>query len=400
MPATLSPQIAATLADAVYNVRLEPDVRRAVLMDYADQRALSATDDDSARAASDLVTEIADEFELQTRAVSGLSGVIGTRKESGYAMVLHGRGRRRGEVAVVFRGTQTAVDWLSNANYRGTSGPFGGMVHTGFYDIFRSMEREVMRQVQAADPSHLHVVGHSLGGAIGHLFAGRCAERNLATVELYSFGAPRSGADHFVGSLSRLIGAQNMRRVFAQNDPVPMVPIWPYIHAPLAGDGLQVAGRSGIISFDAHLMPHYIQQVANLDWTRLASAYTPPQQQTLREMLDEARRQSIFPLSSLALRALEIILLMAGVTVAATVATGVTLVDMMARALVQVATVSAEYAGYAMEIIRLAARVVGLRLAAGLRELSIQLVSFVLDMLFRAIANVARRALDEVGRLR
>lgn len=403
MPQVLSPALSASLAQAVYDVRLMPDVEAAV-RDRLAARGLEAGDAAGRDQVEALTTEIVEDFELRTSAISGLSGFIGTRDSSGFAMVLHGKGRRRGEAAVVFRGTQTTGDWLSNANYRGSPGPFGGFVHTGFQDIYLSLEREVMARMRQGDPARLHVVGHSLGGAIAHLFAGRVVERSIAAVELYTFGAPRSGGDTFVRELTGRVGEGHMHRVQAENDPVPMVPIWPYVHAPLSGAVLKVAGVGGTISVDAHLMPHYIREVGQLDWARLAGSWSPPPVKTLPELIAEARAESSFPYSWLALKALgkalELVLLSAGVSIAAALATGVTFLDLLAKSLIRLATLGAEMAEYAVEILRIAARWIGLTLTVTARDLSIALVRFVLDLLFRAIARLARGALETVARLR
>ncbi|KAI9219587.1 hypothetical protein BC828DRAFT_385786 [Blastocladiella britannica] len=84
-------------------------------------------------------------------------------------------------------------------------------------------------------PIRLYVTGHSLGGAIAHVFLAKLTERESAFLEffdgLYTFGSPRVGDDGFQRFLESKYDA--MFRIVYNKDIVPRVPpIDPYAELP------------------------------------------------------------------------------------------------------------------------------------------------------------------------
>jgi hypothetical protein len=59
--------------------------------------------------------------------------------KTGFGMVVPGKGKHSGDIAVVCRGTAINQDWLSNFNAAVSVGPGGLPVHTGFCRVYNSM---------------------------------------------------------------------------------------------------------------------------------------------------------------------------------------------------------------------------------------------------------------------
>lgn len=131
-------------------------------------------------------------------------------------------------VVVAFRGTDDAVDWLTNLDLLfvrlGT-----GFVHRGFY---RSTTTMVSRAVEAAKAQGaanklIWITGHSLGGAMALLFAYDCLQtKALDITGLVTFGQPMV----VDGSLARYLNAElsgRYLRFVNGGDSVPrMVPLY------------------------------------------------------------------------------------------------------------------------------------------------------------------------------
>ena len=149
---SLEPLLAANLADGVYGIRDNSNIARGI----------------AARGVSGL----GDIFDLGDGIISeGTTGIGPISKDSGYALILQGKGARQGEVAVVCRGTATGHDWLSNFNVMTAQGPSGYKVHAGFQKVFKSIDASINAALKGKNPSHIHCVGHSLGGAVANLNA-------------------------------------------------------------------------------------------------------------------------------------------------------------------------------------------------------------------------------------
>lgn len=139
-------------------------------------------------------------------------------------------------VFVVFRGSESSTaadlrDWVANANAFFTKLPSGrgypdkSAVHTGMWNatskIYRELRDEVNRQARGG--KKIWVTGHSLGGAMACLFAGRYARDGGSIQGVVTFAAPRcaNGAfGRFVESKARFV-----QRWANKNDIVPMVPL-------------------------------------------------------------------------------------------------------------------------------------------------------------------------------
>ena len=133
-------------------------------------------------------------------------------------------------IYVVFRGSESIPNWISNLDAILTSYPncAGCKVHKGFYkassNVFAVVHKEVARLRQLFSSFKVVFVGHSLGAAVATLVL---AELNtvyaVKNVRLVNFGSPRVGNDEFSSWASNLI--QDRMRVTHYKDIVPHCPM-------------------------------------------------------------------------------------------------------------------------------------------------------------------------------
>jgi len=117
---------------------------------------------------------------------------------------------------LVFRGTSTFGDWLSNLNTLPADWPQGGLVHRGFMEALEKVWGDVDDWLSAIDRPMFYT-GHSLGAALATLAASRSTRPPCA---VYTFGSPRVGNSDFVATL----GNTPVYRVVNNRDIVPNVP--------------------------------------------------------------------------------------------------------------------------------------------------------------------------------
>jgi hypothetical protein len=116
---------------------------------------------------------------------------------------------------VVFRGTDGAVDWRRNSNTLLTDWPHGGRAHAGFAGALDAVWAELETALEAVVGPLLYA-GHSLGGALAVLAAGR-----RPPLAVYTFGAPRVGDADFAESLTgtAVYRVVNRRDAIARTPP-------------------------------------------------------------------------------------------------------------------------------------------------------------------------------------
>jgi triacylglycerol lipase len=250
---TLSPALAAQIASAVYGIRTVANV----------ERGIARTDD------AGLLGNGTFDFG-NAKSVGGTSGA-GIRSASGFSMVLPCKGAMQGEFVVATRGTVTVADWITDITAAMEPGPSGTSVHAGFNRVAKSVLREINSQLVNKNPTMIHVVGHSLGGAVANILAASFALQGIG-VELYTFGSPRPGLSSFRDLLADKIGERNMYRAFSMSDPVPLVPIHPFLHAPGIYPGALVGSTHGLVNPFAHKMGAYKSAVGKVSWDNLRNA--------------------------------------------------------------------------------------------------------------------------------
>lgn len=142
-------------------------------------------------------------------------------------------------IFVVFRGTKTVAEWISDATftqvpYRPVSG--SARTETGFTAIYDTIDTAIIDEVNALAASgaytDLYVTGHSLGAALATLAAPDLAgATGFQAPVLYNFASPRSGNPAFAGLVDAL---PTSWRIANTNDEVPKLP--PAISVVFNGD--------------------------------------------------------------------------------------------------------------------------------------------------------------------
>lgn len=221
---------------------------------------------------------------LANASVSQMTANIGGRffrsAKDGFGLCALGTNANKGDAFVIFRGTTEAhnnADVISDARIGTQMSKTGTLVHIGFNEIFKSMLddiRDFIKDNKKEITGVIHCIGHSLGGAVATLAADWLKSHTGRTVRLYTFGQPRTGMTMFSWRLTSKLKEENIHRVFHSTDPVPMVPIFPYTHNPMPGNGHFIPSDHKIVSGEAHKMKGYVDSVSNksggsLPWSAL-----------------------------------------------------------------------------------------------------------------------------------
>ncbi|MGY4533729.1 triacylglycerol lipase [Pseudomonas sp. TE3786] len=378
---SLSPKQAAAIATHVYTARdmVAPDV----LQLSADGMGLNGV------------------FDFKTaQLATGTSGAI-ARKTTGFTYGAEGMGTRQGEVVLAFRGTDILQDWLTDGNCGVQQGPSAWLVHAGFNETFKSFREDLDRYMRGRKPSIIHCVGHSLGGALATLAADHLSQAGVGGVKLYTFGSPRVGVAGFARNLTSKLGVENIHRVYHLADPVSMVPIFPFAHAPDDGPVCQLPWGSSF-SFDAHKMANYRQSIGDASWTGLRRVQQTSLERDVQAWLKNANG-SVLMLSATSLqmisKAMQYLLGKAlGVAAGTVVTAGMTVLDQIAGLLVSGANACKALGDSLNSLIVQIFRFLGRPLPSA-ANLTVAFLRWVLELLSTTVINLARRAIDVGMRL-
>ncbi|QLE84732.1 lipase family protein [Shewanella sp. Scap07] len=212
---TLTPRIAASFAEIA----------------YASLRKNGIT-------SSELFRDLDIGFSFDSRTIKGTSGTILERlvkHKTAFGCIAQGKtGPFKGDFVIAFRGTDGKRDMITDLHCGISSCSNGQPVHAGFNHTFNSIKQQLehyfsQNAKQTNSGLKVHVVGHSLGGALANLAANWLKQRFKAKVKLYTFGAPRVGYPSF--ALKTVTSTNNeIYRCVHAGDPVPLVPVWPFVH--------------------------------------------------------------------------------------------------------------------------------------------------------------------------
>lgn len=386
----LTPSTAASIATSVYDLR--------------DSTTWAKTVADGA-VAIDGTLGITDNFTLAPGGrFEGTSGGNFLRSQSGFGYIASGVGTFQNELLISTRGTVTAYDWVTDAMQSVKIGPGGYPVHAGFQTTFESF-KPTIRDYLVKNKSKIttvHLVGHSLGGALATLIADYLADMGLK-VKLYTFGCPRTGFEGFARNLTQKVGAENIYRVHHSSDPVAMVPIYPFYHVAFDRAAYTLPWDGSPVSFGAHKMGNYTKTIGpNTTWLGLKRA-GPSKWESAEAWLDQASKQGgrvqMFSAKALwmIMKAMEWILEDLITPMLGSMALGVvTVVDVMAKLLYQGALTSMKVSGYVTNLMITIMKFLGRTLAAG-ASLTVSLIKWVLDLLFNFISSSAQLALQKLN---
>lgn len=387
----LTPSMAAAAASGVYGLRTT---------DLAGMRARGRS------------LGIEGDFDVTSNEpISGRSGLAMFRSTSGFGYVARGRSGSayEGDLLLVTRGTHftSAHDWLTNLTIAMEVGPGGALVHAGFNRLRHTMLRDVNRTIEDAGLfRHLHVVGHSLGGALATLNGADFVARGYRNVSIYTFGAPRVGNYAFVSWLEDRIGRENIRRVYHPADPVPMIPLFPFFHAPRGSAFALPNADNAIINPSYHGMEdNYVPGTRNLNWSQLAVVGVEPDSgmklqawlaaggNTNGLLMGSARLLGLIgdALAWILKRSLQVI---AG----SIVTVGATALDRIAAVLAAGAEATVELSSYVMALVRAIFRYLGKPIVAGM-NITRAFLQWVLQLLFRTISNSVAIAVSRLDDL-
>ena len=126
----------------------------------------------------------------------------------------------RGVTIISIRGTDNTKNVLTDLDAR----PFkdrklGVQVHRGFRDASEKLKNDIIENVPLEE--NIILTGHSLGGAIAQIL-GLWFEDDAYEVQIYTFGSP--------SVMIEQMWEDGHFRVYLENDPVPFLPPFPYMH--------------------------------------------------------------------------------------------------------------------------------------------------------------------------
>lgn len=134
---------------------------------------------------------------------------------------------------LTFRGTQTRSDMFADVDILRThlfpDGDRGVLVHSGFLTYFKSLDEQIMADLGICIGSidTIHVMGHSLGGAIATIAAGIYGNRFPGKrIVCHTVGSPRVGNVAFVNWFKKAV--HESMRITNDEDPVTRFPISPF----------------------------------------------------------------------------------------------------------------------------------------------------------------------------
>lgn len=209
--------------------------------------------------------DLSDQFDFSPASrFRGVSGGAFLMKETGFGVIAKGKGIFQHDALVVIRGTASGWDGITDIHAGRVSPHNGIVVHSGFSKAFNSLdiENQFLRLFQGRNPQRVHCVGHSLGGAVATLVADWAARKSM-NAKLYSFGCPRVGHERFAKDITMRIKPHNIFRVYHGSDVVPMIPVWPFIHAPSHGTSCYI-DYSTMNPIKAHSMKNYLEHVRDV----------------------------------------------------------------------------------------------------------------------------------------
>lgn len=318
---------------------------------------------------------------------------------TGFGYVARGVGKRAGEHLIALRGTTTPCDWLSNLNQCLSPGFSGHMVHEGFLSAAMSVIEQIRLSRKGKGFEAVHLVGHSLGGAISTLVADHMSNSAIL-VKLYTFGAPRAGCESYSDYLTGKLGVANIYRVSHLADPVPMVPIYPFAHVPRLGHGYLLSGTGLLVNPMDHQMQRYAASVGGYTWSSLPAMAADPfslndTEAWLKSAAQDGGRVKMMSASALwmLVASLNWILQRVRVHLGLRLLSTATVLDRLALILHLGLAATLALAESIRDLMLATMRFLGRTVERGV-DLTVAFIRWVLGLLFGVLANSAQLALE------
>lgn len=138
-------------------------------------------------------------------------------------------GRWNNDVVIAFRGTEGKLsDWWTDLKGELVPNTGGvGRIHKGFKTAADSVQKHIVRFIKnvAVPESRLFICGHSLGGALALVTAGRlAADASLPVIRgVFTYGSPRVGDTEYVTAYRATSVGPKTNMWIAAGDPVARV---------------------------------------------------------------------------------------------------------------------------------------------------------------------------------
>lgn len=127
-------------------------------------------------------------------------------------------------VYVVFRGTESLDDWLTNIELRHVAQQHGwGKVEEGFDRVYTQSSPVILAAIRNAGANQVFVAGHSLGGALATLCAADLKSALNVDPTVYTLASPRVGDVEFASRFNAECPV--LWRVVNTEDVITTVPV-------------------------------------------------------------------------------------------------------------------------------------------------------------------------------
>lgn len=406
MTALLSPSVVHKLSSVVYDT----DLRFRTLKTKNPKATIARVTKMASVGFSEVLRD--SEVELSTSNLgfmTSTSGMFQINLLSGFGFVAEGVAGRQGELILATRGTNfehNKFDLATDANIGYAIGPRGNLVHRGFQKTFLGYRDQLINFItdggRRKHISTIHCLGHSLGGALANLNASALRSAGY-NVHLYTIGAPRVGLLSFAYDTTKIIPPSQICRVSNPCDPVPMVPVFPFMHAS-KGESEFLIRTSDKIGIEQHLLSSGYARMSSFNsWSDLGFP-TPMDvnnQGDLETALKKVGGGTMFSGTALQIisNAITQLLKLAGLialsSLQCTLSNLFTVVDILAEALAKAAHMSVLVTEKIKSIVSGLLGFLG-RAFIAVKELSYSFLRWVLDMFAREMSSRARLAMDRV----
>ena len=352
-------------------------------------------------------SNLSNQFDFSTRK-SPIQGVSGSaishlfNLSTCFALVAQGRNSFKGDSVIAIRGTDSLRDGLTDAHFGLSGGQNGQMVHAGFNKTFYSMKPQLASFVNSNIKNNMngciHLVGHSLGGAIATLTADWIKAEYSLPVKLYTFGSPRVGLSGFSRAATNRI--DKIYRCTHGADPIAQVPLWPFSHAPYNGQEIRLYSAQGLKG-SAHKLngtPGYINTANSNNWNNLTTKANQFLAVPVRLSFENRNQASFTSYWSDKISAALITLLKdsgyyGAVMAQATIGTGLTFYDFLARTLDKVVKASVHLAEQTLGLLGHMLVYAG-KVITTIAELNYRFIKWVFDQTLGALYRAARDGLN------